>query len=93
MHLMKRLVPAMICAVSSVAAFGQDKLAADPEAKKTFETVCTRCHELSLITERRALHDVWAKAVRRMVAEGAGATDAQYLSIRLPHEELRAGAA
>jgi competence ComEA-like helix-hairpin-helix protein len=64
-----------------MAAVAQEKPASDAETRKTFESVCSQCHELSLITERRALHDVWAKVVRRMDAEGAGASDAQYLSI------------
>lgn len=77
MTLMNRLSAALLC----VSAFAQDKPVGDADAKKTFESVCSQCHELSLITERRALHDVWAKVVRRMDAEGAGANAAQYQAI------------
>lgn len=72
--------PAIIFLLLGAGVFAQQDLS-PAESKKDFETVCTECHELDRITERRATHDVWNTVVNRMESEGATATRAQFKSI------------
>jgi competence protein ComEA len=74
---MKALLSLVLCA----AAFAQQKAADDVEGKRTFENICSQCHELSLSTGRRSTHDEWMGLVQRMAEKGANATDAEYFAI------------
>jgi competence ComEA-like helix-hairpin-helix protein len=74
---MRALLSLVLCA----AAFGQQKAPDDADGKKTFENVCSQCHELSLSTGRRSTHDEWMAVVQRMAEKGANASDAEYFAI------------
>lgn len=78
---MRPLLYAAALAGLCAAAFAVQKAADDADAKKTFESVCSQCHDLAIITTRHAGYDDWTKVVQRMAGEGASATDDQYLAI------------
>jgi competence protein ComEA len=72
---------AVLSLVLSAAAFAQQKTVSDAEAKKTFENVCSQCHELALTLGRRSTHDEWMELVQRMAEKGASASDDEYFAI------------
>jgi competence protein ComEA len=74
---MRMLTGLVLCAT----AFAQQKTMDDAEAKKVFENVCSQCHELTLTTGRRSMHDEWMELVQRMAEKGASASDAEYFAI------------
>ena len=70
--------PNVAPAAAAPAATGAGPAPVDmAAAKKTFETVCSGCHEAALATDLRNTRRGWEQVVDRMFGFGMSATDAQ----------------
>jgi competence protein ComEA len=53
----------------------------DGPGKAALQTVCTKCHDLNQVFERRRTAVDWSMTVDKMVSQGADGTDAQFTDI------------